>query len=312
MKENAISALQRHREKSGDCCRLNCETDSNIITRIDSFWEYLWSNALNMCCIEIADSQKKSINAFRGAHNRVIESYWELGNEFTKNDTKCLARKKVLECLEYNSKKSILKAYSILSYMIRKISKAASSRSIEFDEMKVLSHKQQRRVVAMNAIIESASTCIKSMKKRMDKRQISLLTGVAAIFLPPKSAKLHLVSCNVLSLNPKSSYVKLGVENRNQFNEYLNSSGPLQVGERVVCRGGIGKLVQLSENSCVVEIEPWNNELKYDALHKARLTRYVPILDEYEREERSDMTPQEWIDAIELMCNGTLRKSLVC
>jgi len=80
--------------------------------------------------------------------------------------------------------------------MIRKISKAASSRSIEFDEMKVLSHKQQRRVVAMNANIESASTCIKSMKKRMDKRQISLLTGVAAIFLPPKSAKLHWVSCD--------------------------------------------------------------------------------------------------------------------
>ena len=169
MKEKAISALHCHREKSGDCCCLNCETDSNIITPIDSFWEYLWSQAQNMCSIEIADSQKKSINALRGAHRRVVESDWEMGIEFLNRGTKCFARKKVLECLEYNSKKSILKAYSILSYLIRKISKAASSRSIEFDEMKVLTHKQQKRVVAMNAIIESASSCINSMKKRIDK-----------------------------------------------------------------------------------------------------------------------------------------------
>jgi len=99
MKQVAISALHRHRKNSGDCCCLSCETDTNIIIRIDSFWEYLWSQAQNMCSIEIKGNQKKSDNAFKGARGRVIGCDWEIGIEFSKRNTKSMARKKVLECL---------------------------------------------------------------------------------------------------------------------------------------------------------------------------------------------------------------------
>ena len=78
----------------------------------------------------------------------------------------------------------------------------------------------------------------------------------------------------------------------------------------VVCRDGFGKLVSESEDSLTISLEPWQFEKTYSAVldtegdmgtarGQARLARWEPSLDEYEREERSDTVPAEWKEAIE-------------
>eukprot|EP00957_Ditylum_brightwellii_P004122 313721-Ditylum_brightwellii.AAC.1 len=77
----------------------------------------------------------------------------------------------------------------------------AAAASIKFDEKNVLSPKQKQQVKAMNAIVNTANACIKSMKHQINKDKIVLLTGVAVILIPPQSTKLHLVLCDMIGTN---------------------------------------------------------------------------------------------------------------
>eukprot|EP00957_Ditylum_brightwellii_P112526 8578313-Ditylum_brightwellii.AAC.1 len=59
-----------------------------------------------------------------------------------------------------------------------------------------------------------ATPCMKGMRKRITKEKLQLLTGIAALFLPKKTDKMHMPSCQLLGLNTRSKYVSIGLENR--------------------------------------------------------------------------------------------------
>ena len=78
----------------------------------------------------------------------------------------------------------------------------------------------------------------------------------------------------------------------------------------VVCRDGYGKLISKEETSIKILLEPWQYEKTYDerketkdvqrlsATERARMARWEPTLDAYDRQQRKDTTPTEWIESI--------------
>ena len=87
----------------------------------------------------------------------------------------------------------------------------------------------------------------------------------------------------------------------------------------VVCGDGLGKLINKSEESMAICVEPWKYKIVYTSSdknrnvcppgHRARWARWEPSLDDYEREEQSDTVPKEWkkgIDAFHGSHNHTL------
>ena len=305
MKELTIDALNTHKERSrndGKCCHLSCDTDINILLRLDQIWQYLWLYAEGLISSQISDIYQTSASRQRAVQSRVVnvlDNPWCVGVSFESRDKKWLAIKQVIRELKYRSGKSVAKVYIILSRVIAKLNKEISRSGIEFNESMVLSKRNQKRTKTMNAIIDSTKTCVKSMMRRITKDKLELLTGVAAICLPRTEHKLMEPACNILGFNRCSSYVRIAMENRAAFDTFLSLSGDINVGEKVLCRAGIGKLVSITNTSCTVALEPWNNEITYDPRSKARLSRWEPPLDEYERIERKDTTPKEYIEAID-------------
>ncbi len=87
-------------------------------------------------------------------------------------------------------------------------------------------------------MLERATSCIAVMKRRINKEKLQILTGVAALFILPKSSGMFASSCKLLRLNSKSKYVLNGLENRLAYDNFLKLDGNIQVGEMVVCRDG--------------------------------------------------------------------------
>lgn len=133
-----------------------------------------------------------------------------------------------MESLERWSGKSTNKLYNLLSYATKQLSKRISKDGLQFEEEKVLSQKKQKRIKTMNLMMSTANICIKGLKRRISKEKVVLLTGVAAMFLPSKSHRVHGVACDILGINRKASYVKKGMSNREEFDSFIQITGEFQ------------------------------------------------------------------------------------
>ena len=125
-----------------------------------------------------------------------------------------------------------------------------------------------------------------------------------ALFVLPPNIGMFKTSFGLLGLNHQSNYVARGLENRAAYDKFIELAGDIETNKMVVCRDGFGKLVSESEDSLTISLEPWQFEKTYSAVldtegemgtarGQARLARWEPSLDEYQREERSDTVPAE-------------------
>ena len=182
-----------------------------------------------------------------------------------------------------------------------KLSKKIQKAGIEFNQNSTLPLKNQRRLVVMERMMATAKTCIKGMTYRISKEKLCILTAVAAIFLPCKADKMHGTACGILGINKAASYTKHGMENRIAYDNFLKIKGDdIITGDKVLCRDGCGTLLAKDDNiSITISLEPWEYHKTYNPIGKARMARWEPDLDAYDRVERSDVTLSEWIEAID-------------
>jgi len=100
-------------------------------------------------------------------------------------------------------------------------------------------------------------------------------------------------SYKVLGLNHKAKYTKCGFTNRTVFKNFMKLKGNIEVGEMVVCHDGFGQLNEITALSNMIYLEPWQYKRVYKPSSRSRIARRESSLDEYGREKRSDITPEE-------------------
>ena len=108
-------------------------------------------------------------------------------------------------------------------------------------------------------------------------------------------------ACKLLGLNRNSKYVVTGMENRVAIDNYFQlRDSTIAVGDMVQCRGGYGTLerVDVGDDSIVISLHPWKCNVTYQPASSARMHRYEPNLLQWERKQRKDTVPQQWIDTI--------------
>ena len=115
------------------------------------------------------------------------------------------------------------------------------------------------------SMFQHVSTCIQGLKGdgqkgRQSQQSNCLLTGIAALFLPPKEEVSLRKACQVLEINRNSKYVKMVKANRVDFDHYITLLGyPLSAGNMVSCQGGYGELKEIDEHydSITISLHPW-------------------------------------------------------
>ena len=90
-----------------------------------------------------------------------------------------------------------------------------------------------------------------------------LLTGVAALFLPPtpvgnnNQSESVRMCCDQLGLNRNAKYIKMGKQNRQAHDVYDSRKGEeLKVGDMVTTRDGDGEVIAISMDSITVSFPP--------------------------------------------------------
>ena len=85
----------------------------------------------------------------------------------------------------------------------------------------------------------------------------------------------------------------LGIQNRRAFNEFLEKTGSIEVGNRVSSAGSDdGTVIAIGdEGDITIQLHPYETVKKYKNYGCAKVVRWQPALDEYSRSERTDTTP---------------------
>jgi hypothetical protein len=134
-----------------------------LFMEMDGYWRYLWVYAEREISNDKLASESKSAASRKGHQTRAekIEAKeWEIGDGFKDAAAKHRAKDAVLSTLETFSQKEISKAEPILRSIISDLSKEG------LREEEILSNKTQRRIITVDAMIESASSLIKLMTKK--------------------------------------------------------------------------------------------------------------------------------------------------
>ena len=130
----------------------------------DAIWEYLWVYAENEMHKMKNEAEARSAAARKGNQSRVdavVGKEWEEGSDFKDCGEKHRAKAAVMSALEQHSQKEIAKAEPILSSIITDLSK------VGLREEEVMSNDTQQKMATTNAMIESASSLVKHMTKKI-------------------------------------------------------------------------------------------------------------------------------------------------
>ena len=106
---------------------------------------------------------------------------------------------------------------------------------------------------------------------------------------------------SVLGLNRQSKYFEAGLKNRKKHNRFLKLTGDIETSESITCRGcndGV-LLAKGLDGSYTVKLFPFGTVYKYHFLSSAQLRRREPRMDEYEREQQLDNTPEHEKETID-------------
>ena len=180
----------------------------------DTIWEYLCVYAENEIHKMKNEAEARSAKARKGHETRanaVVGKEWEEGSDFKDRGEKHRAKAAVMSALEQHSQKETAKAEPILSSIITDLS------NVGLREEEVVSNATKQKIATTNAMIESASSLVKHMTKKMTKKSARVLTGLCAILAPQPSSSNDISMrdfADVLNRNRQSgySYMKKGFE----------------------------------------------------------------------------------------------------
>ena len=137
--------------------------------------------ALYMKSNEFAGSPRR--HQHQTKQNTIMNMTWTAGEDFVTASAKSKAIKQVEDILVYGTKKSITKSTIVLGDLVSKLTK-----SLHFDEDSILTLKRRTRNANMAVMFKRALRCTNSITKMKDRnllqKEIQLLTGVSALFLP--------------------------------------------------------------------------------------------------------------------------------
>ena len=119
-----------------------------------------------------------------------------------------------MEALELWSGKSSSRAAAILYYCTSKLRKASVKAKIKFDECSIFGNKAVEERNLCRGMMGRVKECITGMKRRINKRKLSILAAVVAMFVLPKASGMLRASCKLLGLNQEVKYTDLGLKNR--------------------------------------------------------------------------------------------------
>ena len=98
--------------------------------------------------------------------------------------------------------------------------------------------------------------------------------------------------CELLGFNRQAKYFMAAIVNRTKYNTFLGLNGEIMIGDKVMCRGGSGELVARGDDGTVtIKLLPWGTVKEYRSSMSAQMKRLEPSLDQFERLQRSDVTP---------------------
>eukprot|EP00984_Skeletonema_dohrnii_P017124 scaffold7728_cov75-Skeletonema_dohrnii-CCMP3373.AAC.2 len=278
---------------------LDCSVGAGpLFMETDDYWKYLWVYAESEISKQKLEAAARSTAARKGHQTRVdavVAKEWERGDGFKDADEKWRAKVPVLSALEQYSQKDMSKAEPILRSIVSELSKEG------LHEEEILSDKTKQKMATVNAMVESASLLINQMTKKLTLKSTRLLTGLCAMLAPQSAISNVSVRdfSDVLNINRNAKYIVDGFENRKEYNKFLELDGPIQIGEHVVCRGGDGTLVSTEGDSLTIKLQPWGTKVTYKSLKDARMRRFEPQLDNYNRKDRCDKTPDHVIETID-------------
>ena len=125
-------------------------------------------------------------------------------------------------------------------------------------------------------MIKSTAVAIKSLAKTLSIKSICLLTGFVAVLLPLTQVFLMKRFCELLGINKKAKYFTAALKNREKYDKFLTMTGPIEIGERVVCKAGTGVLYnrgQGLDKSVSIKLLPWGVIKRYKTEAKAQMHR---------------------------------------
>jgi len=227
----------------------------------------------------------------------ITEKEWEEGDDFKNATAKSEALKATMNTIEQRTGKSVARVRQLMTSISTKL-----NRSIDgFDSEFVFDRSKQTD--AMKVMFARAKSCLESITtNNITTNSARLLTGITAVFLPnteQSTASLR-TCCGALGLNRQAKYAEEGLKNRKEHDAYVALKGSeIKAGDTVTCIDGYGVVKAISIDSITIELQPWSFDVAYEPASKARVRRFEPQLDRYERQRRSDTTPIEWIHTIE-------------
>ena len=141
----------------------------------------------------------------------------------------------------------------------------------------VMSDGMKNKIRVAKSLVRSASTFIGSVSRNVTSATVTLLTGLTAVLAPqPHPVTNDLVSARdfskVLGLNRKAKYFGAGLHYRDEYNNFLDLTGDIEIGESVTCRGCNGTLIgRGADGSYTVKLLPWGTEVSYATISAAQL-----------------------------------------
>lgn len=238
---------------------------SDILMSSSLPWEKAWLSFQNQVLQQQMEAMKRSSATSLGHKSKADaakEKKWSVGEDFKDPRNKYKAKMRVITELEKVTGKELSKAHSVLSSIVSGLTNEPG-----FNELAVLSENTWKRLASIDASITSAHRVISKMTKSMNLGTAKVLTAVTAVLLPPtcldkKEEAERREFCKLLSINGRSKYFEYAVENRKEYNSFLELEGDISVGEKVSCRGSPEAQVTVIEDdgSVTVSLLPFGTE----------------------------------------------------
>ena len=272
-----------------------CLDDVNGVVLMNTEWPWLllWDsvqNKVNELKIEGIENTNRTKMGHDTRDYSLVAKDWEGGEEFNTPANLYTAKRAVLNELEKRSGKEIMKAVSILSSILTNLVERG------LNELDILSKDTKEKFNVLGSMIDNAIQAIRGLKKNCNKHNARVLTGFCAIMAPASNDNELSMRrfCDLFELGRQSKYVELGLANRKMYNEYLSKTdSPLVVGDRVSCKGSNDGTIIIIGNDCgvTVQLHPMETVKTYGSLRKGNVVRWQPVLDDYLRVKRCDVTP---------------------
>ena len=213
MMDRVIGKIKQHKKEKQfdglDLCKLDIESGMGSYYMLGrsnpSVWRLLWSSAENkMNKLRLASMirSQNQVQQHKEKANNIKKKEWEKGECYANPNIKTKAISTVASALEQCTGKSVVQATQVLSDLVSRLAKSPL-----FDQNEILTEDKRNNNAAMSVMFENARDCIEGMKGsrkvaqndaqhpgagkikkgNISKSNLSLFTGLAALFLSKDS-----------------------------------------------------------------------------------------------------------------------------